>query len=578
MSKILVIEDDAIIRQTIDRMLSDDKHNIIFAESGYLGVQLAQEQLPDLIICDISMPEFNGYKVLEQLQKNSTTELIPFIFLTAKTEKSDMRRAMDLGADDYLLKPFTTEEIRGAVSARLKRYSSLRERYSTPTQQSQQQDIIYQDSLTKLPNQFALRELFNQTLQKEGMGKGESDLLLPLIFPILCLSLDRLDQINENLGYDFGNLLIKKAAERLQICCGDKSIIVRLNTGEFAIILKSVTNKAEVIQFITTILDTFSKSFFLNEQEVFITPSIGISLYPHDDLELGKLLQYANKAMIQAKQLGGNQHQFYTAVLNIGSSSSDVIALETDLHYALQRDELQVFYQPQINLKENKITGVEAFLRWYHPQRGLVVPDQFIPIAEETGLIKSIGEWVLLTACKQTKFWQENGLDSLRVAVKISARQFNQLDLSQKLVQILGKTHLEAQYLELELTENILVQNAEIAIRRLNALKKLGVKIAVDDFGAGYSYLRYLNQFPLDVLKIDKVFVRDINKNDKNQAILAALISMAHQLGLEVIAEGVETQEEMDFLHKHQCDEMQGYLFSYPVSVSEFEKSPFYLN
>jgi len=328
--------------------------------------------------------------------------------------------------------------------------------------------------------------------------------------------------------------------------------------------------KKDVAGVAQTILTSLSQTFELANQELFITASIGIALYPRDGTKIEQLLNHANTAMTQAKQHGGDQYQFYTAAFNIGSSER--LALQSSLRHALERQELLVYYQPQVNLKTGKIVGTEALVRWQHPERGLVSPDKFIPIAEETGLIVPIGEWVLKTACQQTKIWQDAGFKALRVAVNLSSRQFSQIDLRHQLVAILMETGLDPKYIELELTESMLVQNTEVAIRRLNALKSLGVEIAIDDFGTGYSSLSYLQQFPFDILKIDRCFIRNITENPSNSAITKAIIEMAKTLNLKLVAEGVETESELSFVCQHQCDGMQGYLFSRPLPAHEFQQ------
>jgi EAL domain-containing protein (putative c-di-GMP-specific phosphodiesterase class I) len=275
--------------------------------------------------------------------------------------------------------------------------------------------------------------------------------------------------------------------------------------------------------------------------------------------------------MDRAKQQGGDRCERYAASLDTGSA--DTLTLEAELRYAIDRQELEVHYQPKVSLETGKIIGAEALLRWYHPERGAISPAQFIPVAEESGLVQVLGEWVLETACRQTRAWQQAGLGQLRVAVNLSARQFEQPDLPERLLRVLHETGLEPQWLELELTESMLVRDVEAAIRRLRTLKALGVSVAIDDFGTGYSSLSYLQQFPFDILKIDRAFVRNLSVDAKNQAIATAILQMARQLELTTVAEGVEEAIELEFLRQRRCDEMQGYFFSRPLPSSEFERS-----
>ncbi|HAJ60286.1 MAG TPA: GGDEF domain-containing response regulator [Cyanobacteria bacterium UBA8543] len=564
MEKILVIEDEEFLRENIVELLDAEGFEVISAENGHDGINLAKAMVPDLILCDVMMPRIDGYGVLMALRHESTTAAVPFIFLTAKAAKADFRQGMELGADDYLTKPFTRAELLGAIASRLKKQAAVQQRYHTELKHAKEQldYLIYNDSLTNLPNRLALRERFKQ-VQPTDTSNAK-------LVTILSVSLDRFNQINDNLGQDVGDLLLKAVAERLTTCVDNQDTIAHLNASQFAIILANIQHKKEAGEIAQTILNKLSQTFVLTGQEIFITASIGIAFYPHNGVDIEQLLNHANTAMTKAKQQGGDQHEFYTAALNLGSSER--LALQSSLRHALEREELQVYYQPQVDLHTGKIVGAEALVRWQHPERGLVSPDKFIPIAEETGLIVPIGEWVLQTACKQTKIWQTAGFPTLRIAVNLSSRQFSQLDLRKQLVQILLDTGLDPKYIELELTETMLVQNTEVAIRRLNALKSLGVEIAIDDFGTGYSSLSYLQQFPFDTLKIDRCFIQNITDNLSKAAITKAIIEMAKNLNLKLVAEGVETEAELSFIHQYKCDMMQGYLFSRPVPDRDFEE------
>ena len=564
MKTILVIEDEEFVRENILELLDAEGFQAFGAENGKIGFELAKVKVPDLILCDVMMPGLDGYGVLTALRQDSVLASIPFIFLTAKASKSDLRQGMELGADDYLTKPFTRAELLGAIGTRLKKQAAVEDRYYAELQQTKAKlnYLIHNDSLTNLPNRFSLREQFKQ-IQKTDSSPEQ-------LVTVLSVGLDRFNQINTHLGNSIGDLLLKAVAERLSVCVGNQGIVARLNDDQFAVILATIKHRNEASQIAQDILTRLSETFELGGQEIFVTASLGIALCPRDGTEIEQLLNHAHIAMMKAKQQGGDHYEFYATAYNIGSS--DRLALQTSLRYALEREELEVYYQPQVNLKTGEIFGAEALVRWQHPERGLVLPSKFIPIAEETGLIVPIGEWVLYTACKQVKVWQNSGFPSLQIAVNLSSRQFSQLDLRHRLVQIIINTGIEPKYIELELTESMLVQNTEVAIRRLNALKALGVKIAIDDFGTGYSSLSYLQQFPFDVLKIDRCFIRNITENTSNAAITEAIIAMAKNLNLKLIAEGVETEDELSFVCQHQCDGMQGYLFSRPVPVQEFHQ------
>ncbi|HCF26619.1 MAG TPA: GGDEF domain-containing response regulator, partial [Cyanobacteria bacterium UBA11049] len=531
--------------------------------NGRVGIQLAQEQLPDLILCDVMMPELDGYGVLNALRQNPATAAIPFIFTTAKASKTDLRQGMELGADDYLTKPFTADELLGAIATRLKKQAVIVEHYTTELKQVEAKlnCVVYYDNLTNLPNQNWWRENLNSLLVQAESNKQ--------LLPILLLSLTQFHQINSTLGNPISDLLIKAVAQRLRTCLGDRHEIVRLPADQFAIMLTAIEQKEAAANLAQTILNVFSQPFILNNYEVFINTSIGITLYPVDGGDIDTLIKNAHLAMYLAKQQKGDNYQFYTRDIDVQSLRK--LLLDTDLHYALERGEFQVYYQPQVKLQTGKIVGAEALLRWQHPEWGFVSPAEFIPIAEENGLIISIGEWVLRTVCSQAQVWQAAGFSYLRMAVNISSRQLSQPNFTQKLAEILQETRFNPQHLELELTESITLKNTT-ALSKMKEIKFLGVKLSLDDFGTDYSALNYLNKLPLDALKIDKYFVDSVDNNSTNAAIVTAIIQMSRSLNLKTIAEGVETEAELAFLRQQQCDEIQGYLFSRPLPALEFEK------
>lgn len=571
MAKILVIEDESLIRENIVELLEAEDFEVFDAENGNIGVKLAYEHQPDLILCDVMMPELDGYGVLMKLQENPITATIPFIFLTAKADLGDVRKAMQLGADDYLTKPCTATELLKAIVIRLEKHAILKEHYSNQLKlaEAKLNQLTYQDSTTRLPNRLSLLEYFQQILaQLVSLGEQDGNWKHNGMIPVLCIGIDRFSRINDILDYEAGDLLLKAIGERLKNSLHPENIVTHLNGDQFAILLQPILDKKQLQNTLEKLQQIISEPFVLIDREVFITVSTGISFYPQDGREIQQLLRAAKQAMNEVKEQGGNHYSFYTP--SSDHDLSERIDLEVALRYALEREEFQIYYQPQVSLKTGKIVGAEALLRWKHPQQGMISPMKFIPIAEETGLIEPIGEWVLYQACKHSKTWRSQGLGNLRVSVNLSGRQFRTPNLRQKLVQLLMATGCEPDYLELELTESLLIRDAELSIQQLQALKALGVKIAIDDFGTGYSSLKYLQKFPFDVLKIDQCFVRNLHNNKINAAITQSLISMAHLLNLKVIAEGVETQEELELLKDFKCNEIQGYLFSPPLSLEGF--------
>ncbi len=568
MKKILVIEDEPVIRASIIELLSYEDYITFEAENGLQGSQLAREMLPDLVLCDVMMPEMDGYGVLKSLRSDAATDTIPFVFLTALSDKTDLRQGMRLGADDYLTKPFTRDELLDAIKIRLDKHDNLTNRYTSELKQTKEklESLVLYDSLTGLPNRLLLRQNFSNSMANTQSGPLNNNLIIPL----LSLSVDRFHRISDSLGYSIGEQLLKAVALRLVACVGNVENVARLQASQFAILLPVTDHSHDASQLAQNILEALAQPFELDGQELFINTSIGVALWPFDGPDFDNLLKNADAALSRAKEMGGNNYQIYSPGMSVGFIEK--ITLETELRYALQRSEFKVFYQPVVSLPSGKIIGAEALIRWFHPEKGLIPPLKFIPVAEETNLIMPIGEWVLSTTCAQAKAWMSRGFPPIKVAVNISARQLTQADFCQKVARVLQETGLPPQYLELELTESILMQEVELAIQSLTNLKALGVHLAIDDFGTGYSSLSQLRRFPFDSLKIDQCFVRNMTENSGDTAITLAIIQMAQSLNLNLIAEGVETEAELTFLAQHACNEVQGYLFSRPVPVEEFEQ------
>jgi len=433
------------------------------------------------------------------------------------------------------------------------------------TERKKEEERLYHqthhDALTGLPNRVMFMERLTQAMADAKR--------LGLLAGVMFLDLDRFKLINDTMGHNTGDVLLQYVAERLVDCVRDGDTVARLGGDEFTILLEKLDDPTEASAVADKILSAFDQSFSLNGQEFFVTPSIGVALYPHDGDDVESLIKNADTALYRAKE-HGNNYQIYTAAMS--GQSSMIFELEKDLRKALERDEIIVHYQPQVSLSSGKMVGMEALVRWQHPTRGLVSPAQFIPLAEETGLIVPIGEYVLRTACKQNKLWQEKGYPPMRLAVNLSARQFQQKDLTTFIRDVLQETGLDARYLELEITESLAMDDVHQAISILHSLKELGVQISIDDFGTGYSSLSYLKKFPIQTLKIDRSFVNDISHDPDDAAIASSIIVMAHSLKLNVIAEGVETASQLNFLRDRNCNEMQGYLFSKPLSAEAFEE------
>ena len=415
------------------------------------------------------------------------------------------------------------------------------------------------DDLTGLPN----RSMFNQRLGHALAQARRSGKSLAILF----IDLDRFKNINDTLGHDAGDRVLKEIADRLRGCLRESDTVGRLGGDEFVVLIEELPQPEHVTAVAQKIIATAARPIALPTQEVHLTASIGIGTFPEDGADTESLMKNADIAMYRAKEQGKNTFQYYAAHMNV--HTLERLALETALRRALERDEFLLHYQPKVDIASGRVCGIEALVRWQQPGKALVPPAQFIPIAEETGLIVPIGEWVLTTACSRGKQWQDGGQPPLNIAVNLSARQFAQKDLVQSVARILKATGLDPARLEFEITESMVMRDPENAVVLLKALKAMGIRLSIDDFGTGYSSLSYLKRFPIDSVKIDRSFIRDLPEDGEDAAITQAIIAMAHSLRLKVIAEGVETEAQLEFLRRHGCDEMQGYLFSKPLPEAE---------
>jgi diguanylate cyclase (GGDEF)-like protein/PAS domain S-box-containing protein len=419
--------------------------------------------------------------------------------------------------------------------------------------------LAFYDALTELPHRALLQDRLDNALAA-ARHRGEK-------VALLFLDLDRFKAVNDSFGHSFGDRVLKEIAIRLKQCAGEHNTVARVGGDEFLILLSSVEDAAEAAIVAEKVIDAMNVNFQVLGQSLGVSCSIGVSVFPDHGSEADILIRSADAAMVSAKEGGRSHVRFFTDAMN--TDAAERLAMDTDLRLALERDEFFLVYQPQIDIGSGRITGLEALIRWQHPTRGLIPPDKFIGIAESNGLILPIGEWVLRTACAQARKWQDEGLPDLPVAVNVSAVQFRQENFRATIRRVLHETGLMPQYLELELTETLLLSNADVTLCVLQGLKEMGVNLAIDDFGTGYSSLSYLRHFSVDKLKIDQSFVRDIAVNRDDAAITTAIINMAKSLQLRVIAEGVENEDQIFFLRERGCDEIQGYYFSKSLTAQE---------
>ncbi len=428
-------------------------------------------------------------------------------------------------------------------------------------QQSRLNYMAFHDALTSLPNRSLFYDRIYHGLARARRSESRVALML--------LDIDRFKIINDSLGHDAGDILLKAIAMRLNEGVRDMDTVARLGGDEFVVVLEGIHDTEDVVFVANKLLSTLSRPLEISGHTISTTVSIGVSIFPDDGMDTDELLKNADIAMYKAKEAGKNNCQFYTKGMN--ATAVNYLLLENDLRRAVEQQQLTLFYQPQVDLQTGDMTGVEALVRWQHPERGLVSPAHFIPLAEETGLIVPIGEWVLREACRQQKAWLDAGKKVGKVAVNLSPRQFRQKNFPGKVEAILKETGLDAKYLELEITESCAMEHAGETINQLNQLNQMGMFLAIDDFGTGYSSLAYLQRFPIQKLKIDRSFINDIHDDDNDAAIAKSIIGLAHNMQMRVVAEGVENERQAEWLRDMNCDQAQGFFYSKPMSAKQLE-------
>jgi len=549
--EVLLVEDNRIDAQLIRRLLrrvSESYYRITHVRTVNDAVLSADELSPDVILADLNLPDSRGTHTVASLQ--TAYPEVPLVIVSAWEDEAISLRSVKAGAQDYLVKG----HIDGANLHRVIRYAIERKRTELELVR-----LAQFDQLTGLPNRSLLRERVNHALAR-AMRSGSG-------VATLILDMDRFKEINDMLGHEVGDKLLVEAAKRIRASVRDQDTVARLGGDEFAVVLEGVSEAREVLPVIERIVDSLRKVTNLDGHEVNASSSIGIAMYPENGNNLSELLRAADLAMYQAKSTGRACYQFFADAMQEEAQSRR--ALEWALRRAVEANEFQLVYQPQICLRSGAVIGVEALIRWMHPTRGLLTPHHFIGALEEFGLINEVGEWVLNTACEQIRRWHAMELQPMRISVNVSAQQFEDPMLLAKIRSALAETALSPELLELELTESCLMSDPAQAGALLREIRKVGVRIAIDDFGTGYSSLTYLNEFPLNALKIDKSFVQSIESSDRGGPISNMIIGLGQNLGLEVIAEGVETEVQLEYMRDHGCDIAQGYLYARPESPTD---------
>jgi len=563
--EVLIIDDDEQIRKLL-RSILDTEYDCVTVGSAEDALSLLKVIRFELVISDINMSGMSGLDLVPYVVKESPETVV--VMVSGRDNIDTAIQAMRAGAFDYITKPFDTLHVelvmrRALAHHRLlkdKKYyeNNLRELVHCRTAEIER--LAYFDSLTDLPNRLLFEDRLSQAL-KHAQADSQSG-------GTLLLRIDRFKEINNTLGQDVGDRLLCEIAERLRKSNGDRGTLARFEAADFGLLVTGAQGSEAVLEVLQRTIESLKAPFILEEHQLYVTASIGMSLFPGDGQTSQELLRNAGVALSRAQSVGGNNYQFYRAEMN--AQALERLTMEGDLRRAIERGELRLHYQPQIDISSNQIVGAEALVRWQHPRFGLSSPGEFVPLAEETGLILPLGEWVLRAAAQQIRRWQQAGLAHLRVSVNVSPRQFQQKDFVERVAQLLAETRINPVNLELEITETSVMQNADQAVTRLSELKEMGVLVAIDDFGVGYSSLAYLKRLPINMLKIDRSFIRDVATDPDDAALVMAIITLAHNLRLKVMAEGVETDEQLRFLHLLRCDEAQGYLFGKPEAPELF--------
>ena len=553
--KLLIVDDDRTIRLALKNIFTEQNFIIFEARNGQQAISFCKQDNPDLILMDAIMPEVDGFEACKSIRGLPNFSEIPILMITSLDDDDAINKAFSSGATDYITKPLNFTVLKERVS-RLLQANRVEKRV---------RELAYHDSLTGLPNRSKLMQDLRLILNRAKLDDSQ--------FAVLFLDLDHFKNINDSLGHNIGDLLLKAVADRLQSAVRESDFVARLGGDEFTVILENIEGPDAVATIAQNICSSLSKPFVFIQQKMFVTASVGISIYPDDGDDVNALLKHADLAMFSAKK-SRNNYSFYQQGME--DKVARRLELEQELRHAISHEQLVLYYQPQLDLKSNKVVAAETLIRWEHPTHGFLSPLEFIPLAEETGLIKELTFWVIRQTFEQISKWQKQHFD-VKLSINLSAKDLETPGaLSDFLKYQLERTGVSPALVELELTESMLMDDPDKSKKELLALKDMGFVLAIDDFGTGYSSLNYLKNLPVDILKIDRSFIKEIEINADDKPIVKGIIALANSLGLTTIAEGVENEQQRAIVHELGCDTIQGYLISRPLPSEEFERS--YLN
>lgn len=568
---ILIVDDERVNLILLDGILKKlDGVNVVQASSGQEALELVMKHDFSVVLLDIMMPDLDGFQVAEILRSNEKTQHLPIIFVTAiNKEQRHVFKGYGLGAVDYLFKPVEPEILKGKVKVFVDLHRKKRSLEETTTQleltvsqlRKSQEALKHQalhDPLTGLANRTLCLDRIRQAMERSQRREN-------YFFAVAFLDVDRFKVINDSMGHAFGDKVLLRVAEELKTCVRGLDTVSRYGGDEFVLLMEELVSPREGVNTVRRVRDLFIDPLIIDGYEVKLTCSVGVVLSPQDNKQPEELLQNANIAMHRAKTGGRDKLKIFNS--RMLDEAIQQMFMETDLRKAITNNEFYLEYQPIVSLEDGNLRGFEALLRWLHPKKGLISPMDFIPMAEETGLILPIGRWVLQRACMTMAAWRRAMPDAngLFLSVNISGKQFSQPDLLDLVKRALDESQIPPEILRLEITETAIMENAAYAVERLTKLKNAGVGISIDDFGTGYSSMSYLQRFPLDALKVDISFIRSLDQREENKAIVKAIVNLAHTLNLKVIAEGVEKNSQRDYLVDLGCEFGQGYMYARPL-------------
>lgn len=571
-SKILVVEDQHLNRMQFKAVLEQEAYQVVEAVNGEEAVACYQTHQPDLILMNIQMPVMDGYEAARRIKALEDKRHVPIIFVSAESDEESIARALEVGGDDFVPKPFNPSLLRAKINVQLRIQtlnSSLQQNIEQleweiqdqKRTQKELQDISSQDTLTGLPNRhffliYLAQALNGAEVEQQGVA-------------LLMLDISNFKRVNDVYGHLLGDEVLKRVAQRLKQCVDESRMVARIGGDHFALLLESVTDSEEVNRIAQEVIDTIAAPYPIDGEELVLGCDIGIALYPLQCENAEAMMRCAGTALDFARREEFNSFTLFSADMQKTTEINHEVY--NAIHGALERGEFELYYQPQVDAINRHIVGCEVLLRWHHPKLGMVRPDHFIPLLEREGLIREVGEWIMRASIQQHLDWIAQGLPGVRIAVNFSALQLQEEGFADLVIGVIKESGIAPPWFKLEITETTTMNNLEQVADALHTLRSAGIQVAVDDFGTGYSTLNYLQRLPVDIIKIDQQFVRDIPNSKEDMTLVKAVIAMAHSMGLDVVAEGVETEAQADFLRKHLCEELQGYFFSKPLPAKEFE-------